>query len=74
MGRRDVAEEILQEAFVRSIGRGSTLRDGELATAWFYRLLRNALVDHHRRRDVEQRASPRWPASLCPPRRSPITS
>ncbi len=56
VGRRDVAEEILQEAFVRGIGRGSSLRDGELATAWFYRLLRNALVDHHRRRDAEQRA------------------
>lgn len=56
VGRRDVAEEILQEAFVRSIDRGSTLRDGELATAWFYRLLRNALIDHHRRRDAEQRA------------------
>lgn len=56
VGRRDVAEEILQEAFVRSIARGSTLRDGELATAWFYRLLRNALVDHHRRRAAEQRA------------------
>jgi len=55
-GRRDVAEEILQEAFVRSIARGSTLRDGESATAWFYRLLRNALIDHYRRRDAEQRA------------------
>lgn len=56
VGRRDVAEEILQEAFVRGIDRGSTLRDGESATAWFYRLLRNALIDHYRRRDAEQRA------------------
>ncbi|HSN97341.1 MAG TPA: RNA polymerase sigma factor [Candidatus Nanopelagicales bacterium] len=56
VGRRDIAEEILQEAFVRSIDRGASLRAGESATAWFYRLLRNALVDHFRRRGAEQRA------------------
>jgi RNA polymerase sigma factor (sigma-70 family) len=54
--RRDVAEEILQEAFVRSIARGGTLRDDESAVAWFYRLLRNALVDHLRHASVEERA------------------
>jgi len=53
---REVAEEILQDAFVRSIDKGSTLRDGESATAWFYRMLRNALVDHYRRRGAEKRA------------------
>lgn len=54
--RREVAEEILQEAFVRGIARGATLRDDESAVAWFYRLLRNALVDHYRHAAVEQRA------------------
>jgi RNA polymerase sigma-70 factor (ECF subfamily) len=54
--RRDVAEEILQEAFVRGIARGASLRDDESAIAWFYRLLRNALVDHVRHAAVEQRA------------------
>lgn len=56
VGRRDVAEEILQEAFVRGIDRADTLRDNEAVTAWFYRLLRNALVDHWRRRGAESRA------------------
>jgi RNA polymerase sigma-70 factor (ECF subfamily) len=56
VGRRDVAEEILQEAFVRGIDRGATLRDNDSATAWFYRLLRNAVIDYTRRRDAEQRA------------------
>jgi RNA polymerase sigma factor (sigma-70 family) len=55
VGRRDVAEEILQDAFVRSIARGDQLRDDESAVAWFYRLLRNALVDHHRRNAAERR-------------------
>jgi len=56
VGRRDVAEEILQDAFVKSLDRGDTLRADESVTAWFYRLLRNALVDHVRRRGVEGRA------------------
>jgi RNA polymerase sigma factor (sigma-70 family) len=57
VGRRDVAEEILQDAFVRglSLGVGAALRDDESALAWFYRLLRNALVDRARRADVERR-------------------
>ena len=53
--RRDVAEEILQDAFVRGLSRGAALRADESATAWFYRLLRNALVDHARRAAVERR-------------------
>jgi RNA polymerase sigma-70 factor (ECF subfamily) len=53
---RDQAEEILQQAFVRALERGHTLRDGESAIAWFYRLLRNALVDHYRRQGAERRA------------------
>jgi len=55
VGRRDVAEEILQEAFVRSITRGGTLRQDESAVAWFYRLLRNAVIDHQRGESAEQR-------------------
>lgn len=53
---RDVAEELLQQAFVRAAERGHTLRAQDSATAWFYRLLRNAIVDHQRRRGSEQRA------------------
>jgi RNA polymerase sigma factor (sigma-70 family) len=51
-----VAEEILQAAFVRTLEKGGSLREEESAVAWFYRLLRNALTDYYRRRDVEHRA------------------
>lgn len=50
---RTAAEEILQEAFVRGLGQAGEIRDEERAMAWFYRLLRNAVVDHYRRRGVE---------------------
>lgn len=52
VGDRAAAEEILQEAFVRGIERGGSLRSEESAVAWFYRLLRNALADHQRRQGI----------------------
>jgi RNA polymerase sigma-70 factor (ECF subfamily) len=61
VGSREDAEDILQSAFVRGLERGAALRDEESATAWFYRLLRNALVDHYRRRAAEKRALARLP-------------
>src|SRR5436189_5133924 len=56
VGTRDVAEDILQEAFVRSLDRVDTVRDREAVIPWFYRLLRNAVVDHYRRGGAEDRA------------------
>jgi len=53
---REVAEDILQEAFVRALPRAGELRDEESVVAWFYRSLRNALVDHYRKQGAEQRA------------------
>lgn len=55
-GSREDAEEILQSAFVKAIEKGDTIRDGESVVAWFYRLLRNALADHWRRRAADRRA------------------
>lgn len=56
VGSRAVAEELLQAAFVKTLEKGDALRDGESAVAWFYRLLRNALVDHYRKQAAEDRA------------------
>jgi RNA polymerase sigma factor (sigma-70 family) len=50
------AEEILQAAFVKGLARAGEIHDDERAVAWFYRLLRNALVDHWRAREAESRA------------------
>jgi RNA polymerase sigma factor (sigma-70 family) len=53
---RAVAEEILQSAFVKSMEKQHQLQSDESAVAWFYRLLRNAVIDHYRRRDAQGRA------------------
>jgi RNA polymerase sigma factor (sigma-70 family) len=56
VGSQVLAEELLQSAYVRTLEKGGELQDGEGAVAWFYRLLRNALVDHFRRQAAESRA------------------
>ncbi|MDY7229885.1 RNA polymerase sigma factor [Hyalangium rubrum] len=56
VGSRAVAEDILQEAFIRGIGKAETLRSEESAVAWFYQTLRNALIDHARRAGAAERA------------------
>jgi RNA polymerase sigma factor (sigma-70 family) len=53
VGNRATAEEILQDAFVRSMDKLDTVRD--TAIGWFYRVLRNAIVDHYRRSAAAER-------------------
>jgi RNA polymerase sigma-70 factor (ECF subfamily) len=53
VGSRQDAEEILQSAFVRSLDKLDDVRD--TAVGWFYRVLRNAIIDHHRRRAVVEK-------------------
>ena len=55
LGSRAIAEEILQDAFVRGIGRVAS-DDEESVVAWFYRTLRNAAIDHHRRHKTASKA------------------
>src|SRR5215207_10796593 len=62
VGSRDEAEDILQEAFVRSLERAPPMEDSTSAITWFYRVLRNALTDYYRRRDSRVRAIDRLAA------------
>jgi RNA polymerase sigma-70 factor (ECF subfamily) len=56
VGNPSEAEEILQAAFVKSVEKSDSIRDSESVVAWFYRLLRNAIIDYYRHRDAERRA------------------
>jgi RNA polymerase sigma-70 factor (ECF subfamily) len=49
VGSGELAEEILQEAYARAFERGGQLRDDETAVAWFFRILRNAVIERARR-------------------------
>jgi RNA polymerase sigma factor (sigma-70 family) len=55
VGDRALAEDILQDAFARNLHRVEQVPD-EAVIPWFYRTLRNATIDAHRRRGSSQRA------------------
>lgn len=57
---RDIAEDILQTAYARALTQQTTLRADESASAWFYRILRNAIIDHYRHGQVEARILEPW--------------
>jgi RNA polymerase sigma-70 factor (ECF subfamily) len=59
-----VAEDILQNAFVRGIEKGGSIRDEESTVAWFYRMLRNAVIDYFRRKHTGDRALEKWAREL----------
>lgn len=56
VGDRALAEDILQDAFIKGAEKLEDLRTPEAATAWFYRVLRNASSESWRRRDRRARA------------------
>jgi RNA polymerase sigma factor (sigma-70 family) len=62
IGDRALAEEILQEAFVKSLDKADQVRDS--AIGWFYRVLRNAVIDHQRRHTSAARRLEAFAAEL----------
>lgn len=51
-----VAEDILQDAYAKSLEKLDQVRDDESVVAWFYSLLRNAVIDHYRKAGTEKKA------------------
>jgi len=67
VGDHGLAEDILQAAYVRALGREAELEDvgdGQSVVAWFYRVLRNAVIDQYRRRGTENKALEAWGREL----------
>jgi RNA polymerase sigma-70 factor (ECF subfamily) len=62
VGDRATAEEIVQESFVRSLEHGEEIR--ESVVGWFYRVLRNAVIDRQRRQAVANRRLDQFAAEL----------
>jgi len=49
-----VAEDILQDAYAKCIDKVDDIRNEDSVLAWFYRVLRNAVVDHYRLAGAER--------------------
>jgi len=45
----DLAADAVQESLLKALQRGEQLRDDVSARAWFYRILRNTIIDLQRR-------------------------
>jgi RNA polymerase sigma-70 factor (ECF subfamily) len=56
VGNRDLAEDILQDAFAKVMDHPEQAPAGESVVPWFYRTLRNAAIDQFRRRGAAARA------------------
>ena len=57
-GRRDVAEDLSQTAFVKAWERFDTFKSGTNAKAWLFQILRNLWIDQLRRQRVSGTAVP----------------
>lgn len=49
-----LAEDIVQDALLRAVRSIDEVRDDERIVPWFYRILRNGIVDAYRRRSVRE--------------------
>lgn len=49
-----LAEDIVQQGFTKSLDKLADLRDHESSVAWFYRVLRRAILDHARARGTSE--------------------
>ena len=49
VSRDEIAEDILQDATMRALERADTLREQPAFEGWFFRILRNAIIDFRRR-------------------------
>jgi RNA polymerase sigma-70 factor (ECF subfamily) len=68
-GRRDLAEELLQETFVRLAARATSLREDTRLGAWLFTVARNLFVSHARLTALDAERVDR--ASLADPARPP---
>ena len=56
VGDPEMAADLVQDSLLKAIMSGGELRDSESSRAWFYRILRHAIIDLYRRRDGERKA------------------
>jgi RNA polymerase sigma-70 factor (ECF subfamily) len=56
VGDRALAEDILQDAFIRVMAKPGQVPPDEAVVPWFYRALRNAAIDQFRRRGAATHA------------------
>jgi len=64
VGDPELAADIVQDCLVKALKAQGKPRGREGAATWFYRILRHAIIDAHRRRGVRERALERLQAEM----------
>lgn len=64
VGDSGLAEDILQTAYLRAFEHKDDFEPAESAVGWFYRLLRNAVIDNYRRQESKNKALEAWKHEL----------
>ncbi|BCA53038.1 Sigma subunit DNA-directed RNA polymerase [Nitrospira sp. KM1] len=49
-----IAEDLFQQSLLRAVEHEHSVRSRESVVAWFYRILRNAVIDYYRSRSAEE--------------------
>lgn len=65
-GRRDVAEELAQEIFVKAYQAGPSYRPEARFSTWLFRIARNHCLNALRRRDLERPEHPALQGAAAP--------
>lgn len=65
LGNEADAEDVLQNGLVKAIDRSGEIKDDQKAVAWFYQVLRHAVVDHVRSRAAAARRDDAWATSTA---------
>jgi len=58
------AEDLLQQSFLRALEHEHSIQNQESVVPWFYRILRNAVVDYYRSRAAHVRRAEQFDAEM----------
>jgi RNA polymerase sigma-70 factor (ECF subfamily) len=53
LGDERIVEDIFQQSLLRAVERQHSIKNEESAVAWFYQILRNAIIDYYRSRAAQ---------------------
>ncbi len=66
LGNEADADDVLQNSLLKAMRSAGDVGDEQKLTAWFYRLLQNALIDHVRSRTASARRDDAWMTDTVP--------
>lgn len=67
VGDPHLADDVVQDSLLKALKSVDRIQNEASVTAWFYRILRHAIIDLHRRRAVKQAALERLERELDTP-------